>query len=89
MPRLQTGDIVLGDGVWIGPRNTNYVEMIMTDDSLRSQSTSRHNKYYDAKPFEFPMLYEVENNIRVQLDDPVSTYAMYQTDSYAQRYGKK
>jgi hypothetical protein len=35
------------------------------------------------------MLYEVENNIRVQLDDPVSTYAMYQTDSYAQRYGKK
>ena len=89
MPRLQTGDLVLEEGVWIGPKNTNYVDMVMTDDSLRSQSTSRHNKYYDAKPFEFPLLYGVEKEIRVQLDDPVSTYAMYQTDSYAQRYAKK
>jgi hypothetical protein len=41
------------------------------------------------KPYDFPKLYNVENDIRVQLNDPVSTYAMYQTDSFAQRYGKK
>jgi len=89
MPRLQTGDIVLEDGVWIGPKNTNYVDMIMTDDALRSQTTSQHNKYTTMKPYDFPKLYNVENDIRVQLNDPVSTYAMYQTDSFAQRYGKK
>jgi hypothetical protein len=89
MPRLQTGDILLEDGVWIGPKNTNYVDMIMTDDALRSQSTSRNNSYTTMKPYDFPKMYNVENDIRVQLNDPVSTYAMYQTDSFAQRYGKK
>lgn len=89
MPRLQTGELVLEDGVWIGPKNTNYVDMIMTDDALRSQTTSQHNKYTTMKPYDFPKLYNVENDIRVQLNDPVSTYAMYQTDSFAQRYGKK
>jgi hypothetical protein len=89
MPRLQTGDLVLEDGIWVGPKNTNYVDMVMVDDALRSQTTTQHNKYTDMKPYDFPKLYNVENDIRVQLNDPVSTYAMYQTDSFAQRYGKK
>lgn len=89
MPRLQTGELVLEDGIWVGPKNTNYVDMVMVDDALRSQSTTQHNKYTAMKPYDFPKLYSVENDIRVQLNDPVSTYAMYQTDSFAQRYGKK
>jgi hypothetical protein len=89
MPRLQTGELVLEDGIWVGPKNTNYVDMVMVDDALRSQTTTQHNKYVDMKPYDFPKLYNVENDIRVQLNDPVSTYAMYQTDSFAQRYGKK
>lgn len=86
---LQTGDLVLEDGIWIGPKNTNYVDMIMVDDGLRSQTTSRNNKYWTAQRFDFPHLYEVEPEVRVQLQDPVSTYAMYQSASFAQRYGKK
>ena len=89
MPRLQTGDLVLEDGIWVGPKNTNYVDMVMVDDALRSQTTTQHNKYTNMNPYDFPKLYNVENDIRVQLNDPVSTYAMYQTDSFAQRYGKK
>ena len=86
---LGTSDLMLEDGVWIGPKNTNYVDMVMIDDALRSQTTSRNNKYWTAKPFEFPTLYEVEPEIRVQLKDPVSTYALYQSESFAQRYGMK
>ena len=86
MSRLQTDGLVLEDGIWKGPTNTNYVDMIMTDDALRSQTTSRNNKYWAAEPFDFPRLYEVNEPVRFQATDPVSTYAMYQSQSYAQRY---
>ena len=89
MPRLQTDALVLEDGIWKGPTNTNYVDMIMTDDALRSQTTSRNNKYWTGKPFEFPVLYEVNEPVRVNLHDPISTYAIDQSRSFAQRYGKK
>jgi hypothetical protein len=89
MPRLQTDGVVLEDGIWKGPSNTNYVDMIMTDDALRSQTSSRSNKYWTAEKFDFPTLYEVNEPVRVQLNDPISTYAMYQSQSYAQRYGGK
>lgn len=89
MPRLQTDALVLEDGIWKGPTNTNYVDMIMTDDALRSQTTSRSNKYYSAEPYEFPTLYEVNEPVRVNLYDPISTYAIDQSRSFAQRYGKK
>jgi hypothetical protein len=62
--------------------------MIMTDDALRSQTSSRNNNYWTAQPFDFPRLYEVNEPVRVQLQDPVSTYVMYQSQSYAQRYSK-
>lgn len=84
---LNTDDIILEDGIWVGPKNTNYVDMVMVDDALRSQSTSRNNKYWTMKRFDFPILYEVDPKIRVQLEDPVSTYAIYQSQSFAQRYG--
>lgn len=89
MPQLQTSELVLEENVWFGPKNTNYTDIVMTDDALRPQTTSRNNKYWTGKPFDFPTLYEVEPEIRVQLNDPVSTYAMYQTDAFAQRYGGK
>lgn len=88
MPRLQTNELVLQDDIWIGPKNTNYTDIIMTDDALRPQTTSRHNKYSDMKPYDFPTLYEMDPEIRVQLQDPISTYAVYQSQSFAQRYGK-
>jgi hypothetical protein len=89
MPRIQTDGLVLEEDIWKGPSNTNYVDIVMTDDTLRPQTTSRMNKYYTAKPYEFPRLYEVENDIRVMQTNPVSTYALYQSQAFAQRYTVK
>ena len=89
MPRLQTDGLVLEDDVWKGPSNTNYVDIVMTDDALRSQTTSRAVKYYTEKPFDFPNLYGVEKEIRVRPAEPVSTYALYQSQAFAQRYSVK
>lgn len=90
MPRIQTDSLMLEDDIWQGPVNTNYVDIVMTDDKLRSQTTSQFNKYYTASPYDFPNLYEVDGkDIRFQTQDPVSTYAMYQSMSFAQRYKVK
>jgi hypothetical protein len=89
MPRLQTDGLVLEDDIWKGPGNTNYVDIVMTDDSLRSQTTSRSGKYYTAQPFDFPRLYGVEKEIRVMDTNPISSYAMYQSEAFAQRYSVK
>jgi hypothetical protein len=89
MPRLQTDGLVLEEDVWKGPSNTNYVDIVMTDDALRSQTTSRSGKYYSAQPFDFPRLYEVNDDIRVMETVPVSTYALDQSRSFAQRYSVK
>ena len=87
MPRIQTDGLMLEDDIWQGPANTNYVDIVMTDDKLRSQTTSRQNKYYTATPYDFPTLYEVDGkDIRVRPQEPISTYAMYQSVSFAQRY---
>lgn len=86
---LGTSDLVLENGIWLGPKNTNYVDIVMLDDALRSQTTSRSNQYWTAQKFDFPKLYNVEPEVRVQLADPVSTYALYQSESFAQRYGMK
>jgi hypothetical protein len=87
MPRLQTDSLILEEGVWIGPKNTNYVDMIMTDDALRSQTSSRNNKYWTAQPFDFPTLYGVDEPVRYMTFDPISTYAVDQSRAFAQRYG--
>jgi len=89
MPRIQTDSLMLEDDIWPGPVNTNYVDIIMTDDKLRSQTTSQFNKYYTAAPYEFPKLYEVNDDIRFQTRDPMSTYAVYQSMAFAQRYKAK
>lgn len=89
MPRLQTDGLVLEEDIWKGPSNTNYVDIVMTDDTLRPQTTSRMNKYYAAQPYDFPKLYEVNNDIRVMETNPVSSYAMYQSQAFAQRYSVK
>lgn len=88
MPRLQTDSLILEDGIWVGPKNTNYVDMVMVSDALREQSTSRSNKYWTMKPFDFPTLYGVDGgDIRYMTFDPISTYAVDQSRSFAQRYG--
>lgn len=89
MPRLQTDGLMLEEDIWKGPSNTNYVDIIMTDDKLRSQTTSQSNKYYAAKPFDFPRLYQVEKEIRVMETNPISSYAVDQSRAFAQRYSVK
>jgi hypothetical protein len=77
---------MLEEGIYYGPKNTNYEVMVMTDDALRSQTTSRNNKYYADKPYDFPHM-ELENPFnRFMTWDPVSTYTRYQSMSYAKRY---
>ena len=83
---MQPGLIMVEEGVYYGPRNTNYEVMVMTDDALRSQMTSRNNKYYADKPYDFPHL-EIQNPENRYLTwDPASTFAIYQSMSYAKRY---
>lgn len=87
MPQhLQPGLHTLEDGVYLGPANVNYVDMVMTDDALRSQVTTRNNKYYSEKPYDFPALTIEKPENRFMSWDPSSTYAMYQSMSYAKRY---
>lgn len=83
---LQPGLHTLEDGVYYGPKNTNYVDIVMTDDALRSQTTSRNNKYYADRPYDFPNLYIENPENKVMSWDPTSTYSMYQSLSYAKRY---
>jgi hypothetical protein len=83
---LQPGLHTLEEGVYYGPRNTNYEIMVLTDDALRSQTTSRNNKYYADRPYDFPHLYIEKPDVKVMTWDPTSTYSMYQTASYAKRY---
>lgn len=80
---------MLEDDIWKGPSNTNYVDIVMTDDALRSQMTSRSGKYYSDKPFDFPRLYGVNDDIRVMETNPISSYALYQSEAFAQRYSVK
>ena len=86
---LQTGGYMLEDDIWQGPVNTNYVDIVMTDDKLRPQMTSQSNKYWTAHAYDFPRLYGVDEPVRVRTWDPISTYALYQSHSFAQRYGTK
>lgn len=83
---LQPGLLMIENGMYYGPKNTNYVDIVMTDDALRSQTTSRSNKYYADKPYDFPNLYIEKPENRVQSWDPTSTYAMYQGMSFEKRY---
>jgi hypothetical protein len=83
---LQPGLLMVEEGMYFGPKNTNYEIMVMTDDALRSQMTTRNNKYYADKPYDFPDLYIVKPVNKFLTWDPTSTYAMYQSESYAKRY---
>ena len=83
---LQPGLLMVEEGMYFGPRNTNYEVMVMTDDALRSQMTTRNNKYYADKPYDFPDLYIDKPVNKFLTWDPTSTYAMYQSESYAKRY---
>jgi hypothetical protein len=83
---LQPGLLMVEEGIYYGPKNTNYEVMVMTDDALRSQTTSRNNKYYADKSYDFPDLYIVDPVNKFLTWDPTSTYSMYQSMSYAKRY---
>ena len=41
---LQPGLLMVEEGMYFGPKNTNYEVIVMTGDALRSQTTSRNNK---------------------------------------------
>ena len=65
-------------------------ELIETDDSMRPQSTSRFDKYYDEHPYDFP-----SKNVscmlpqRVRGYDPENTRGELQNGLFVQRYCKK
>jgi len=65
-------------------------ELIDLDDRMRPQSTSEFNKYYTAKPYDFP-----SKNVECVLPqrsrgyDPESTRGEIQNGLFLQRYCKK
>ena len=65
-------------------------KLIGLDHELRPQSTSRFNKYYDQKPYDFPMI-DVSCRLpqRVRSYDPESTRGEIQNALFLQRYCKK
>lgn len=64
--------------------------LVDLEDSMRPQSTSEFNKYYAAKPYDFP-----SKNVqcmlpqRVRSYDPESTRGEIQNGLFLQRYCKK
>lgn len=61
--------------------------MVMTDDSLRPQTTFGYKKAWSEKPFEFPNLY-ISDPFPVKHWQPIDTYAEDHNARFDQRYGK-
>jgi len=53
---------------------------------LRPVSTVGYHKGYQPQAFDFPTLYEVSPTFPVNLNDPVSSYAIDRNMRFAERY---
>jgi hypothetical protein len=82
MPLLQPGLRMLQEK---GPLVPLLTEIVATDDILRPQSTTRFNRYWTEKPFDFPTQYALEPT-RVWTKDPVDTRGDLQNKLFAKRY---
>lgn len=84
MPLLQPGLRMIQER---GPLVPLLTEIVATDDVLRSQSTSRFNRYWTEQPFDFPMQYGLPAP-RVWVKDPANTRGDIQNVLFASRYNE-
>jgi hypothetical protein len=70
-----------------GPLIPLLTEIVATDDILRPQTTSRFNRYWTEKPFEFPLQYGLPEN-RVWVKDPANTRGDIQNVLFSARYNQ-
>jgi hypothetical protein len=68
-----------------GPLVPLLTEIVATDDILRPQMTSRFNRYWTEKPFDFPKQYDMPET-RVWSKDPMTTRGDLQNILFAKRY---
>lgn len=84
MPLLQPGLRMIQER---GPLIPLLAEIVATDDILRPQTTSRFNRYWTEKEFDFPRQYALPNN-RVWTMDPANTRGDIQNVLFASRYNE-
>ncbi len=84
MPLLQPGLRMIEER---GPLVPLLTEIVATDDILRPQSTSRFNRYWTEKEFDFPRQYDMPKP-RVWTRDPANTRGDVQNVLFAYRYNE-
>ena len=84
MPLLQPGLRMIQER---GPLVPLLTEIVATDDILRPQMTSRFNRYWTEKPFDFPLQYGLPEN-RVWTKDPANTRGDIQNVLFSARYNE-
>lgn len=81
---LSTETNTLQEGIWQGPATVLLEDIVRVDDALRSQSTSRWNRFYNEQPYDFPNLY-IRESFPVLTWNPISTYSNDQNNRFDQR----
>ena len=84
MPLLQPGLRMITER---GPLIPLLTEIVATDDVLRPQTTSRFNRYWTEKPFDFPLQYGLPES-RVWVRDPANTRGDIQNVLFSARYNE-
>ena len=84
MPLLQPGLRMIEER---GPLVPLLTEIVATDDILRPQSTSRFNRYWTEKEFDFPRQYALPDP-RVWTADPANTRGDVQNVLFGSRYNE-
>jgi hypothetical protein len=81
---LSTEVNTLQEGIWQGPATILLDDVVRVDDGLRSQSTSRWNRFYNERSYDFPNLY-INAPFPILTWNPVSTYSNDQNNRFDQR----
>jgi hypothetical protein len=81
---LRTDNLMLQEKIWQGPATVVLDDVVRVDDALRSQSTSRWNRFYNERAYDFPNLY-ITDRFPVLTHNPISTYSNDQNNRFDQR----
>ena len=81
---LRTDSNTLQEGIWQGPATTLLDDIVRVDDALRSQTTSRWNRWYNERAYDFPNL-SINKSFPVLMWNPISTYSNDQNNRFDQR----
>lgn len=81
---LQTDGLTLQENIWQGPATITLDDVVRVDDALRSQTTSRWNRFYNERAYDFPNLY-IRDPFPVLTWNPISTYNNDQNNRFDQR----